>query len=72
MPDELLRSLPPHLPWGRFLSPAGFGAAEQEGRIWRAAAAGEGGGGRRGVVVVEESSEWQRGALGGRVCVLRA
>jgi len=53
MPDELLRSLPPHLPWGRFLSPAGFGAAEQEGRIWRAAAAGavreaaagEGGGG---------------------------
>jgi hypothetical protein len=58
VPDELLRSLPPHLPWSRLLSPEGLEWRIRKAEILRAAAVGEvGGGGRRGW--------WRKGASGG-------
>ena len=52
VPDELLCSLPPHLPWSRLLSRAGsrwrFRRTEICGGPVRDAAAGEGGGGGGG------------------------
>ena len=52
VPDELLCSLPPHLPWSRLLSRAGsqwrFRRTEICGGPVRHAAAGEAGGGGGG------------------------